>query len=127
MMFSKSAVRKGTSLFAFSQPGRTLSVDAEKIAFSSKGGESQVVIVVADGEFEVTSSDSWITVNRQPGANTFTVSVTELTSEIARSGKVEIRLTGVPSGEDTVTRTVKVTQAITSIELGGFGDEEDWD
>ena len=86
-----------------------------------------MVTVIADGEFEVTSSDSWITVNRQPGANTFTVSVTELTSEIARSGKVEIRLTGVPSGEDTETRTVKVTQAITSIELGGFGDEEDWD
>ena len=65
--------------------------------------------------------------NRQPGANTFTLSVTELTSEIARSGKVEIRLTGIPSGEDAETRTVKVTQAITNIELGGFGDEEDWD
>ena len=122
-----NATGKPATRFTFSQPGRTLSVDTELIAISSKGGESQVVTVIADGEFEVTSSDSWITVNRQPGANTFTVSVTELTSEIARSGKVEIRLTGVPSGEDTVTRTVKVTQAFTSIDLGGFGDEEDWD
>ena len=117
---------KGTSLFAFSQPGRTLSVDAEKIAFSSKGGESQVVIVVADGEFEATANRQWITVIRQPGANTFTVSVPELTSEAARGGEVEIKLTGVPSGEQTLTRTIKVTQAITSVGLGGFEDDEDW-
>ena len=117
---------KGTSLFAFSQPGRTLSVDAEKIAFSSKGGESQVVIVVADGEFEATANRQWITVIRQPGANTFTVSVPELISEAARGGEVEIKLTGVPSGEGTLTRTIKVTQAITSVGLGGFEDDEDW-
>lgn len=117
---------KGTSLFAFSQPGRTLSVDAEKIAFSSKGGESQVVIVVADGEFEATANRQWITVIRQPGANTFTVSVPELTSEAVRGGEVEIKLAGVPSGEGTITRTIKVTQAITSVGLGGFEDDEDW-
>lgn len=117
---------KGTSLFAFSQPGRTLSVDAEKIAFSNKGGESQVVIVVADGEFEATANRQWITVIRQPGANTFTVSVPELISEAARGGEVEIKLTGVPSGEQTLTRTIKVTQAITSVGLGGFEDDEDW-
>ena len=122
-----NATGKPATRFTFSQPGRTLSVDTELIAISSKGSESQVVTVIADGEFEVTTSDSWITVNCQPGANTFTVSVTELTSEIARSGNVEIRLIGIPSGEDTETRTVKVTQAITNIELGGFGDEEDWD
>ena len=117
---------KGATRFSFSQPGRTLSVDAEKIAFSSKGGESQVVTVTADGEFEATANREWITVIRQPGANTFTVSVPELTSEAARGGEVEIKLTGVPSGEETLTRTIKVTQAITSVGLGGFEDDEDW-
>lgn len=117
---------KGATRFSFSQPGRTLSVDAEQMAFSSKGGESQVVTVTADGEFDVTANREWITVNRQPRANTFTVSVPELTSEAARGGEVEIKFTGVPSGEDTLSRTIKVTQAITSVGLGGFEDEEDW-
>ena len=122
-----NATNKPAMRLAFIQPGRTLSVDTELIVISSKGGDSQVVKVASDGEFEVTTSDSWITVNRQLGVNTFTVTVQELASESTRSGKVEIRLTGVPLGEGTLTRTVTVTQAITSIDLGGFGDEEDWD
>ncbi|MGN0212898.1 MAG: BACON domain-containing protein [Muribaculaceae bacterium] len=117
---------KGTTLFSFSQPGRTVSVDAELIAFSSSGGESQVVTVAADGEFEVTANREWITVNRRPGANTFTITVPALTAEAARGGEVVIKLTGVPSGEGTLTRTIKVTQAITSVGLGGFEDDEDW-
>lgn len=117
---------KGATRFSFSQPGRTLSVDAEQMAFSSKGGESQMVTVTADGEFEVTANREWITVIRQPGANTFTISVPELTGEAARGGEVTITLTGVPSGEETLTRTVKVTQAMTSVGLGGFEEDEEW-
>ena len=117
---------KGATRFSFSQPGRTLSVDAEKIAFSSKGGESQVVTVTADGEFEVTANSEWIKVNRKPGANTFTLTVSTLKSEAARSGYVEIKLAEVPTGEETLTRIVKIKQAITSVGLGGFEDDEDW-
>lgn len=115
-----------TSL-SFSQPGRTMSVDTEQLSFSAKGGESQVVTVAADGNFEVTASQPWITVNRQPGANTFTLTVAELTSVAVRMCEVEIKLTDVPAGEETLTRMLKVTQAITSIGLGGFNGEEDWD
>lgn len=122
-----NAEGRGTTRFSFSQPGRTLSVSAEQIAFSSKGGESQVVTITAQGEFEVTASQSWITVNRQSGANTFTVTVPEITDFSARGGEVEIKLTGVPSGEETLTRKVKITQAVTDMSLGGFDDEEDWD
>lgn len=117
---------KGEALFAFSQPGRTLSVDAEQMSFSSKGGESQVITIAADGEFDVTTNRQWITVIRQSGANTFTISVPELAGEAARGGEVTIALTGVPSGEETLTRTVKVTQAMTSVGLGGFEEDEEW-
>ena len=117
---------KDAALFAFSQPGRTLSVDTEQMSFSSKGGESQVITVAADGGFDITTNRQWITVVRQPGANTFTVSVPELTGEAARGGEVTITLTGVPSGEETLTRTVKVTQAMTSVGLGGFEEDEEW-
>ena len=117
---------KGATRFSFSQPGRTLSVDAEQMAFSSNGGESQVVTVTADGEFEVTANSKWIKVNRKPGANTFTLTVSTLKSEAARSGYVEIKLAEVPTGEETLTRIVKIKQAITSVGLGGFEDDEDW-
>ena len=117
---------KGATRFSFSQPGRTLSVDAEQMAFSSNGGESQVVTVTADGEFEVTANSEWIKVNRKPGANTFTLTVSTLKSEAARSGYVEIKLAEVPTGEETLTRIVKIKQAITSVGLGVFEDDEDW-
>ena len=111
----------------FNQPGRSFSYNVYRIFFGGNGGESTVVTVQADGDFEVTASQPWITINRQSGANTFTVIADELTDAVLRTCEVLIKLTGVPNGENTLTGKIKVIQAFSNIVLDGFDEEEDWD
>ena len=111
----------------FIQPGRSFSYNVYRIFFGGNGGESTVVTVQADGDFEVTASQPWITINRQSGANTFTVIADELTDAVLRTCEVIIKLTGVPNGENTLTGKIKVIQALSNIGLDGFDEEEDWD
>ena len=97
------------------------------IKFGGKGGESQEIIVFTQGDFAVTPNSSWITAIKQPGANTFKISVPELLQMETRSGEVEIELIGTPSGEQTLNQVIRITQSSQGLNLGDFGDEEKWD
>ena len=113
--------------YSLSQPGRTLSCNTDMIKFGGKGGESQEIIVFTQGDFAVTPNSSWITAIKQPGANTFKISVPELLQMETRSGEVEIELIGTPSGEQTLNQVIRITQSSQGLNLGDFGDEEKWD
>lgn len=114
----------------FTQPGRTLSVSAESITVTKKGGESQVIIVDACGEFSVKVDDSsgWISILREGGSNTFKLSFSAITEVLkSRTGRINVELTGVPEGESTITKVINVTQDGNTFILDGFGDDEDLD
>lgn len=114
----------------FTQPGRTISVSAENITVTKKGGESQVIIVDACGDFIVKADDAsdWITILRENGSNTFKLAFSAITEVLkSRTGKVNIELTGVPDGESTITKVINVTQDGNTFILDGFGDDENLD
>lgn len=114
----------------FIQPGRTLSLSSENITVTKKGGESQVIIVDACGEFAVYTdeSSSWITILRENGSNTFKLAFSAITEVLkSRTGKVNVELTGVPNGESTITKVIKVTQDGNTFILDGYGDDENLD
>ena len=71
-----------------SQEARYLRVDTREILFYSKGGTSEAITVDTDGTYDITCSDSWLSVTRT--GNTFTVTATE-NKEQPRTGSITSR------------------------------------
>lgn len=115
----------GTKIFSITQPGRTLTTDCVGLEFISTGGTSDAIVVTTDGQYCITTSDSWISV--QESGNTFTVTVSENESKEIRTGTVIIELTDLANGE-TFSRTIPIKQVpqYVSIGLKDFGEDENW-
>ena len=113
-------------VLSFKQPGRQLSVNAESIIMSRKGGESQIINVTSDGGFNVyTDCPDWIGINRKDTDNTFSLAVKAITEALkSRNGTVVIELTGIPEGESPVRRDVTISQDGNNFILDGYGDDE---
>ena len=113
-------------VLSFKQPGRRLSVNAESIIMSRKGGESQIIKVSSDGDFNVyTDCPEWIGINRNDSENTFSLTVKAITEALkSREGTVVIELAGIPEGETPVRRVVKISQDGNNFILDGYGDDE---
>ena len=113
-------------VLSFKQPGRQLSVNAECIIMSRKGGESQIIKVSCDGDFNVyTDCPEWIGINRNDSENTFSLTVKAITEALkSREGTVVIELADIPEGETPVRRVVKISQDGNNFILDGYGDDE---
>lgn len=88
------------------QRGRYLTVDATELLFYAKGGTSEVVTVSTDGDFTVSTSDSWFTITRSGG--TFTVTAEENTTSESRTGYITLTLTDL--AEETYSLKLSVIQ-----------------
>lgn len=107
------------------QKARYLTIDTNELLFYSKGGTSTPVTISTDGEYSISTSDSWLTISRT--GNTFTVSATENGTTDARIGHITIALTDLKEGAYSVTLTV------TQLNYGGtflrkdYGEDENYD
>lgn len=83
-----------------SQSARYLKVDTQSLGFFAYGG-SQNIIVNTDGDYKITVSDSWITIDDSiTGMMNVTVSMNQ--EEEARRGTVSIELTDLTEGSLTI-------------------------
>ena len=96
------------------------------IELSSDGGESYAVTVDAAGDYVISQSGDWFTVNIN-GDNTFTVSADAYSESTDRTGTVTISLTGLPDGESKSV-TIEVVQYAkdVDVDVDGFEDEKEW-
>ena len=107
------------------QDARYLTVDAKELQFYYKGGKSNLVTVSTDGAFDVTTNESWLSIERNGYA--FTVIAKENTTDYTRSGKITVSLTDLKEGSYTLTLLV------TQLSYGGtflrtdFGEDKDYD
>lgn len=91
------------------QKGRDIAVNENGIELFAKGGEINTTIQ-ADGEFTITTNDTWYEVSRKQGTNTLIFNLPENETGVARTGSVVVTLTGQPADEEVLTKTIKVTQ-----------------
>lgn len=107
------------------QKARYLNVNTSAIYLLYRGGESEPVEISTDGKYDISTTDSWITIKES--GKTFTVTVPENTTEEKREGKVLIALTGLLDGESKVIE-VPVVQYSQFLDpsKGDFTPDEDW-
>ena len=79
------------------QDGRYLTVDTEKLTFNTTGGTSKSVNVSTDGTFDVSTSNSWLTISTLNQAS-FTVQASENEGK-GRFGSIIVRMTDLSNGE----------------------------
>ena len=96
---------------SLTQYGKSINVSPTSLAFTSSSS-TQNVTVTSDGEWEASTSDSWITLSPSSatGNGTLKVNVTENMSVNTRSGSITISM----GGKDT---TIGVTQGSKSFGL----------
>lgn len=97
-----------TKILSFTQPGRTLSVNPESIAFTNEGGTSDVLTVTTDGSYTITYEETWISVKQID--NTFTITASENQDETTRKAIVNVAITGLKDGE-SLMQSIRVVQA----------------
>lgn len=117
--------KRGT-LFNLIQEGRRLSSDDVKSIDATKaGGSFGPFTLTVDGKFTVGKSANWFTL-KQDGKS-FTVEVMENKSS-QRTAAITASLIGLPAGEDSMMIIIPVNQngPGANIEVGGYGDDEDW-
>ena len=107
------------------QDARYLNVDTREILFYAKGGTSEAITISTDGDYKISCSDSWFTINESN--NTFTVTATENPEASVRTGYITIDQTDLVEGSYSLT--LSVTQLIreTSFQRDDFGDDTDYD
>lgn len=107
------------------QNGRYLRLDHTELIFFFNGGKSDAVQVETDGTFAVSTPNDWLTVTK--ATNSFTVTATQNNSDVPRTGKVIVELTGLTSG------SYQVELPVTQLESGGsfhgvdYGNDKNYD
>jgi hypothetical protein len=94
--------------------------------FFDKGGVSEPIMISADGEYtcETECVGSWFKLSTV-SANEITVEAEKNTDSEPREGKIIIKLTGLESGEKTVS--IRVFQGAKGISKNEYSDDENWD
>lgn len=107
------------------QKARYLKVSATNISFFSRGGESDPIIVDTDGDYDISSSVTWLTVNRATG-NIFTVTAQENDSPYTREGFVMITMKDLSEGSYEIKIPVVQVGKGSSFVIEGYPEDTDW-
>ncbi len=112
--------------FSVKQRGRDIRLSALEISISGNGGTTEDIVVDADGEYSVTTEDTWFSIIKGTN-NNFHLAVTPNTTGSNRRGTITVSLTDVADGESkSVTVTVKQSTSPVDFGLGDFGSDQDW-
>lgn len=115
-----------TVSFAVKQRGRDIRLSALDLSISGNGGTTEDIVVDADGEYSVTTEDTWFSIIKGTN-NNFHLAVTPNTTGANRRGTITVSLTDVADGESkSVTVTVKQNTSPIDFDLGDFGSDQDW-
>lgn len=110
--------------FIIRQKGKELSVSESTINISPYGGTSNPVVVTTDGTWEITTSDTWFTVQRD--GQTFTLYADFNDTEKERTGNVIVALTDLPQGEEKKITVAVIQKTKSNLDGCGFGDDQNW-
>lgn len=108
------------------QDARYLRTDAKSFSYFAFGGENMFT-VDTDGTYKVTSSEDWITLQKQT-STTWMVRVLKNTEAIIRKGTITIQLTNLFEGEKIIS--IPITQTYEGgifIENKTFEKDVNWD
>lgn len=112
--------------FTVTQRGRDIRLSALELSISGNGGTTEDIVVDADGEYSVTTEDTWFSIIKGTN-NNFHLAVTPNTTGSNRTGTITVSLTDVADGESkSVTVTVKQNTSPIDFDLGDFGSDQDW-
>ena len=108
------------------QKGRNLTVNRTSVMFFDKGGESEPIMISADGEYtcETECVGNWFKLSTV-SANEIIVKAEKNTGSDPREGKIVVKLTGLVSGEKIVP--IRVFQGAKGISKDEYSDDENWD
>lgn len=93
--------------FWFTQAGRYLKLNTNRLTFAKKGGTLKVQ-VLTDGEFDVSTTDSWY--NYTVDEKVVTITAEEHTGDTPRSGSLQFVLKGLKAGEVATPVTLSIEQ-----------------
>lgn len=110
---------------AVQQDARYLTVDTREILFYAKGGTSDPITVSTDGKFDISSTESWFSINRS--GNTFTVTTIENKEKEPRVGTITIALTDLKEGTYALKLEVMQLSEGGTFILQGYEDDINWD
>lgn len=110
----ESATWEGVEM-QITQAGRDVTCSVSKIEMPKKGGTSETYKITADGRYSISKKDGesaenqWFTIVADDQTDTFYVECESNDTGSARTGKILIKLVGLPEGE-YVTRAIEVVQ-----------------
>lgn len=108
------------------QKPRYMLISTQNILFFGKGGMSDIVRIETDGEYTVSTQDSWLTINSQ-GEQGFSVFAAPNTSGAFRIGYVTITMTDLVDCSYSID--IPVVQIVEggSFIVNGYPEDYDWD
>lgn len=109
-----------------SQAARYLIVDHQNLSFFAVGGTSEDVTISTDGQYSITRSASWFTVNEK-GNGVFNVTASENTTKEVREGTITIKLIDLQEGTYSITMPILQTADGANFIIVGYGDDKNWD
>ena len=109
------------------QAGHFMTVDATALCFFAEGKLTGAIHVASDAEFTVTAEDnSWFNWSRE--GNEITVTADKNESGQKREGKLVLKMTGLPQGEEyNIEIPVIQTDASSGVVVIPFGEDQQWD
>ncbi|MCH5224100.1 MAG: BACON domain-containing protein [Muribaculaceae bacterium] len=108
------------------QKGKYMTVSTQSLSFYSKGGESQPITIDTDGEFSISNSVNWLTINMLSD-NIFTVYAQPNNQPEIRNSEIIIRLEGLSQGRFEISIPVSQVGEGGSFVLEGYPSDSDWD
>lgn len=108
------------------QAARYLTVDHQNIPFFAAGGTSENVTISTDGQYSITHSATWFTINEK-GGGVFNVTATKNTTKEVREGAITIKLTDLQEGTFSITLPILQTADGANFIIVGYGDDKNWD
>lgn len=107
------------------QEARFLTVDNQKVYLYPKGGTTDVITVLTDGDFKISYADTWYAVSQS--GNTFKITALENATSDVRTGYINIELTDLKEGTYAIAIPVIQLNYGSSFFRQDFGDDVDYD
>lgn len=103
------------------QDARFLDISTSEQMFKGKGGTSDAITISTDGQYSITCSDTWFTINQNE--NTFTITASVNDTPDPRTGTITIELTDLIDGK--LSKNIDVMQYNTGSSLFRNDYDED--
>lgn len=105
------------------QDSRYMTVDTQKVFFYYRGGESEVININTDADFEINSEQDWIQIERI-GDYSFKIYVNSYSDR--REGLVTLVMKGLQPGESYKVEIPVIQASQNQISQKRYGVDSDW-